>query len=737
MPQQPQALLRGRVSLRPWRVAPLVDLDSADEVLGAVRDLTKVWGGRFLPILDSNADLTTLRSSARMHDLDSLYAHLSSEELDEILRIPGYNWRGRGEWGPFSDTEIGLRKGLLGVESVSAPAAERPHRRVPRDQNLTWHAYAGWGASVDTDARPIELTEAGLVPSISYVDPLPRGLFVVRPDTPRDVAWFWSCRSMGGECYPFEVGDSILNEIVLSDLDRQGVPTPPAPTPHERPTPTLTVWGGTDLTVSQIDNLKSWGATHDVNVEMRPRHNAMAGAWFPGFRDIATRSFRKDADPGRPSVSIELPRLPFENLGLLPGIIAAEVDFHQASGLDPRLTAALPPHRRHARLLEPALASRVDHVRVSSVGPVFGVQAGADELIVPLANNLEVMRLLFDEPATKTTQSDEGKFQSRVAEMFGGATSGALTQPGTRAAIERVAERSAGVTLHELNSVIQRDRGGWPDRIYSSRLSSDEYVAGESRRLLNSGLLIPLLDLQCSFCRVVSRVHPSDLGTTVRCEFCNEDFTLALSLALAKPTWRYRLAGHLPAERVRAMLPAVASLSVLSALHVTEGPDMSHVLGLEVATADHRPIEVDVAAIMRGDDWTVVLGEVKNHHAIDDNDVSNLAHLQELLLGKETPTILMFATLRSSFTTDERARFRNLVETTTRVVERFGSRWPIMPLLFTKEDLSVPWGDESHPWRWNKVGQGGIFGTAIESCRKHIGLQEFDMSAIPPIFTWD
>lgn len=163
---------------------------------------------------------------------------------------------------------------------------------------------------------------------------------------------------------------------------------------------------------------------------------------------------------------------------------------------------------------------------------------------------------------------------------------------------------------------------------------------------------------------------------------------------------------------------------------------MSHVLGLEVTIPNRNPVEVDVAAILHEDDWTVVLGEVKSHHPIDQNDVENLAHLQDLLLEKETLSVVMFATLKLEFNEDERNLFRTLIEQTTRSVERNGSRLPIMPLLFTQHELSVPWGDEAHPWRWRKAGQGGIFGTAIESCRKNLGLIDFKMSKGGTEYVW-
>src|SRR5690606_32774753 len=104
----------------------------------------------------------------------------------------------------------------------------------------------------------------------------------------------------------------------------------------------------------------------------------------------------------------------------LAGIVAAEVELHQVLGLDPRLTASIPPYRRHAALLEHVRGSgQADHFRVSMQGMVFGVDAESDHVPVPFVYNLDVMQTLFGD-GVSVTQSELGKFQTRAAEKFGG-----------------------------------------------------------------------------------------------------------------------------------------------------------------------------------------------------------------------------------------------------------------------------------------------------------------------------
>ena len=44
-----------------------------------------------------------------------------------------------------------------------------------------------------------------------------------------------------------------------------------------------------------------------------------------------------------------------------------------------------------------------------------------------------------------------------------------------------------------------------------------------------------------------------------------------------------------------------------------------------------------------------------------------------------------------------------------------------LALVLTGRDISLPWMHDNHPWRWGEPGSG-VFGTAIESCRRSLGL---------------
>lgn len=70
---------------------------------------------------------------------------------------------------------------------------------------------------------------------------------------------------------------------------------------------------------------------------------------------------------------------------------------------------------------------------------------------------------------------------------------------------------------------------------------------------------------------------------------------------------------------------------------------------------------------------------------------------------------------------------RELVERSTTTVTAHGVFVPRLPLVLTGKDLSLPWSHDEHPWRWDEERsyQEGLFGTAIQSCRRNLGLTDF------------
>jgi hypothetical protein len=267
----------------------------------------------------------------------------------------------------------------------------------------------------------------------------------------------------------------------------------------------------------------------------------------------------------------------------MPGTVAVEIDVHEVPGLDPRSTPSLPPLRRCGTLLERSEMSQLDHVRITLDGDglVLGVSATSDEVPIGFSYHLDAIETLFDDKDLKVSQSDDGRFQTRAAEMLGGPYGSVMVQPGVRALLDKAGRSTAGLTLQQLRAEVKKHHGAWPDKLTSFRTSVDDYAEYTVNNLLFSGLFVPMLDVHCSNCRVDSQVSPRDLDSSVQCEFCGETFRLALSLALSrsKSRWRYRLASHLGPEKMKALLPALATSSLLGQLTTRSGAAGTHAFG--------------------------------------------------------------------------------------------------------------------------------------------------------------
>ncbi|GLX93544.1 hypothetical protein Hesp01_14940 [Herbidospora sp. NBRC 101105] len=743
--------------IRPWRVGILVDTSSVEEVRDAIGNLSGVWGGRHMPIFDIGTPTDELERLGRQYDVDSLYADAHDGPVGDLLKKPGWMWRWGGSWGPFAE-EDGIRMGLLPTRSFIDASTDFVQPMWDRDDPAELVLAAIWGLG-DRLGRPLSptLDEArprvapysqilsrsdmrrstvgALTASSLYVRTNPRthldgyaGVYIIRPGLPADVVEFWNMRTYGTKiiAVPSEGTEELLSFLLSSALAGTEIRGSSGEGTAQQ---VVRVWGLEDATEATSKAIRS--AAERDGLKVRPMER---GIWtryiFPGLRTPFTRSVRADFRPGAQWVDVTLPTLPIGDQpdAYFRGVVAADIELHSVVGQDPRFTASIPPYRRHSALLRhTAVAQGIDHARVTHAGLALGIDADLDHVPVPFGYNQDVMRLLFDDDAVTTSQSDIGKFQSRAAEKFGGPFSGVFNQPGTRAAVELAAERVAGVGLPHLLQVVDDNRGAWPDPFFERNVKPKEYARRQVNYLFHSGIFVPTLKIHCSHCRVERHASADDLAATMICEFCGQTFNLALSHSLTQPEWRYRLAAHLRADQVQALLPALAATSLLRQLRHAEEPPLPHMLGLEVSI-DGRKIEVDVAAHLPDRDWTVVLGEVKTANRIDANDIANLEFLQKKLSDKDVRCLLLFATLKEELSPEEISGLRGLVERSKDVQLSDGRLLPNMPLILTGPDLSHPPGSENHPWRWDSKGYSGVFGTAITSCERNLGLHGYTFS---------
>ncbi|WP_353952494.1 hypothetical protein V6K52_03355 [Knoellia sp. S7-12] len=757
------AEVRGRAMVRPFRLAQLIDTSDPQAVRAAFVSLTRTWGGIYMPVLEATLSTVQLEHLGRALDVDAMYSENAEGDLAEWLRSTGWGWSGRGQWGPFAQHR-GFGRGLLPANSVGLM---RDRLFVPewdRDDDLDLFYTAVFGdiqglgpgddpdhqmAGILPNSEPIKLpllttrpattwesigavqgTAVGIsVADRRYLDGL-TGIVVARAGHPEDLVRFWNLRSYGRPilCLPNDGPKDLLDFLTRGSI--QGVTLMLGGGPEPRKEECLMVWGlehSTGPTRAAIDSMAE-------RLCLTPREglDRMEGVGHPGLETRFESSFRTEFRPTAPIAMVRVPTVPLDpSAKLMPGVVAVQMTINNAHGLDPRSTAQYPPYRRHGKVLQRLIGTvDVDHVRINAEGDgvVVGHQASRDEAPLGFPPHLDGIHALFDDISLKVAQSDDGKFQTRAAEVLGGPFASLAIQPGVRAVIDKAAGTPAGLTLAQLQASVRSNRGVWPDALFSNQ-TPQEYCTSVTNELLFSGLFVPMLDVHCSNCRVESQVSPRDLDATIRCEFCGEDFKLALSLSLSrnKSKWRYRLASHLSPEKVKALLPALATMSLLGQLSSTNGHPSLHAFGVTFTPAGRDPIEADIVAYLDRPSWVTVLGEVKNSNWIDANDIRNLEELQRRLDDKHVRSLLLFTTLKDEFGQTEVRALRDYVERCTETTTAHNTAVPRFPLLLTAKDLSLPWAHDDHPWRWgdNKGHIEGIFGTAVESCRRNLGLDSF------------
>lgn len=726
----------------------LTDVRDPHSVRDAIAHLSGVWGGMSMPILDIEADIPELERLGLQYDVDSLYADVVDGALGEFLRSPGWVWNGRGPWGPFGDEDHGgFRKGLLPAHMLVEPhmTVVQPVWDADGPDDLAYSAMFGisdrlglgetrmvtedvltFAARKNIDgaiAGPLQATSALLKGRRRRPEAGPAGFYVIRSGNPTDAVEFWNLRilmpslaAVPARCSPE------LFAALIRDLPHGKAPAGNEGATEGRP---LLVWGLDDASDSVAVEIGALAARYKRDLWQSER-GQRPGSDFAQLESHIKRAFRVECTPSAHSIDIELPTLPFvaPDDDFYPGVVAAEIRMHSIIGQDPRFTAQIPPFPRHSALIQRRLLDEgTEHARVSSRGQVLGVQATADHAAYTFALNLDVFDHLLGPGSANVSQSEVGKFQTRAADKLGGVFSGLLNQPGVRSAIETTATRREGIDIDHLRRLIEDNRGGWPGAF--SRTTPHEYALTEVRHLFHTGFFIPSFRIHCSHCRVEQWVSADALQSHMQCEFCGDIFSLALSHALRKPAWRYRLAAHLREDQVQALLPAVATASLLRQLRHVEEPSFPVVLGLET-NLDGSKCEVDVAAYIPDHEWLAVLGEVKSGNRITASDVQNIDRVGRHLAMQGVRSLSLYATLKDSFAAEEIAVLRPRAGRSKGVQTSHGTVVPDLPLVLTGPDLSHALDDRDHPWRWETESYAGIFGTAITSCKRNLGLTSYE-----------
>lgn len=756
------AKAKATAHVRPWKIGLVIDASDKSAVKGAIADLSSVWGGVFMPILDSNLGADEIITRASDHGVDALYSEIEDKSTQALIRKPGWTWNGRGPAGPFGEDSKYLTSGLLSVQDIQSGGKNLYHPEWPdgTPNDLVYSAVFGLRHRLDAHfansaAGPERVGLKALQSGRRYtpndvlcllqageegiwIDPA-AGLshrleiFVLERDDPGGVVRFWNRRAMGFPAIAIPVdADSTYVEFLELYLARH------IEVPDDQSSKlTIGVHGAGHANEATVGHIKALARRLESDIE----ELAPEGHKLPIIGTEYERSSRLTFRPDELRVDVDLPSLPIKKSGqYFGGVVAAEVSFHGIRNLDPRLTLTPPPVRSISPLAEAGyFREDYKHARISEDGWVLGVDALDEAVAVPNVFVLDVIKTLLGDKDARVKQSDIGKFQSRAAEKLGGPFSGFLNQPGIRAALEDAAQSATALPLKRIHGRIKENRGDWPFTLGHRRESEKQYADRATKDLMATGIFVPVQSIHCTYCRVDTRLPAEALSNQITCEFCGQSYNLALSHALKNPKWSYRLAGHLQEDQVRSLLPVLAATSLLRQFRHVEGSSMMHVLGLEVQSEDLH-VETDFAIYLQSNDYTLIIGEAKNRGDIDENDLRNLRNLQKRFWDRGVRTVVSLVTLKDQLSDREQQTIRSWVEETWVGTSNRGSHLPVLPLILTKDDLSHHPDSEDHPWRWETERYEGIMGKAIASCERNLGLVEYKSQVHEgrriPLLTW-
>lgn len=750
------AQVSGTVLVRPVRVGLLFEPRGA-ATHRATELATSTWGGVYFPWI-SPADEVSAVQMAEALSLDVFYPVDASEGATRMADRPGFRWRGILA-DPFAPQEGRLTTRLQVPDwllddphpDLSLPAWD-PDDPLDALFAVWWGLYPddSFGRALRTAfagrAHEQRITPDAPVPSfVGRVTPIdltgleveytgePRsvGFFLLDEDDPGQLAQFWNERACGNIVFPWPLGHEGRMAPSAEAWIRQMVESGNVPSARsgtgEDLGPFVDVWASDPVAAipqELFELISRCGASG------RPASRMDPWGWR-GHHPLSTefsRSFSQALSPD--SLGLTLP-LPSEGPGRMrrrgrkPGLVAADLVIYGETGLPAGWTMSLLRDRRLSNLLEDYSSLDRCFVRATGNGRAFSVDAGAEQAEVWPVLSLRVFDRLLASDEWQLSQSESGKFATRLMELLGGRSSTVANQPAARAVLAEATRAPGGKPLAALIEAARKQQGSWPDDIIAGPAQREAYPAQVVNYLLSRKMLRPYLPVRCPSCATTTPLRPEDLSTDIRCEMCSESFPLGLALGVARkrPDWVYRLAGNVPHDRLGAVLPMMATVTVLSSLRGFSTTSLPYLLGLEVRLPDGGR-EIDVAMAL--DDLgppVVVVGEVKSFRdSIEADDLASLRLVQGRLRAASIECFLLASTLRDRLHETELAALRAECERAPRTLSRRSSR-TVLPIVLTASDLSQPQFSDDHPWRWGVPG-AGTAELAEESCKRNLGLKE-------------
>jgi len=708
--------------------------------------------------------------------VDALYVVGENAAGNDIASTSGYQWYGGASWGPYEAPKEHMTARLLGVEWIMerATSDRSPFAAHWADDDpladllavwlggygqteyelLLHNSFAARGAVIEIDkTSPITLPAGGISPvmltkaEIEYTGLSGfNGFVVLDPSSPRALMTFWNIRATGSVVFPWPVGHTArikdsARSWVAEALHLGAFPSPIDGLGQRRP-PSANIIFTTEEREPPEELLELLKA---ADVAAFQADAPIPGGWT-GDHPFSTRfqrSFDAEVRSDTWSTSIALPEfVPAVRRDRLSGAttVAAHLSFFQETGFSSTLWVTIPNVRRLAPLfIGPYFNSTVR--RPDSEGRIVAVPTSAEDCPVAVLPAMRVVAKLFEGSGWECTQSDNGRFTARLADIVGGPDTIAFNEPAMREVLAATVRSPVGKTVRQLQDTAKRERGTWPNPMAFASTTPEEYSEQVVLRLLRHRLLRPCLSVRCPDCSVTMTLRPEDLTSTLTCDMCSAEYPLGFALALSRSgaSWHYRLPQDIGQDFLLESMVLIASAAAIGEPGL--GNRLRHQFGVKLSDPRqrHQPpgfsCEMDLFAVYdnRGRP-EVVLGEVKNHGRLEQQDLDNIEKLQQWFISQGQHCYPLFATLRDTLTDPERDLLRAYCERAPRSLGSLVE--PLFSIVLLKPDLSSPPLGPDYPASWRGPG-GSMSQLAVASCKRNLGLDTYNWVPPPNGPKWD
>jgi hypothetical protein len=765
--------ISGQTMLRPIRMGLVMPAGSLDSLQRAVELATSTWGGQSFPIFETTGNnQEILRQSVAM-GVDCLFPVGDDEESVKAAETPGFKWSASFDrLSPFNRGNDTHGEHLLPVSSLydwyrlnrlpSVPTYsigwESDHElddlltvwfgRFGQDQEqiADGQAFAGiaqpcpLGIGMFLPPRPMSMQNQL---SVTMQDVLHRhrwhrqGVVVLDSKDTAQLTTFWNLRASGQDVFPWIESSAELLESSLmtwiSDIAEATQASADHPIDFSLWLPNPAVMPERLKSLETDDRFRLMIDSHRLDL-----HNC--GPIFTTHE----RHFAVDVDPSRGDAAIPVPPLDFlprrsswTNLGM----VAADIDIWTESNLGNGARATVPAARCIAPHIRDRWNSLVPFARPRSRGRVVPMKVSEETTRLTFVGADLLTQRLAKDAGYKLTLTENGRRVHHRMALFGGITEDSLAnQPAVREVVRDALRSPYGVKVRALWETARQHDAGWSDHIWFVRRSYKDYPAAVVGTLANRGILQPLADLQCPNCASAIRVPPSALGEPLLCELCSASISFSTYLANhpEKPaTWDMRAMPALDSKHFNEMIPIMATLSVFAAAFEFGHSDSAplNVVGIELKNASME-CEIDFMVLVQDAELpAVIIGEAKAGHPdnpkpgdlLTEDDLNHLEAVQDAIRRVGIDCWIAFATTRPSLQQSEIDLLKRACDRSLMPVHDFqGLLLPMLPIVFTGEDLSVPAMADQHPARRVHGSFPRLPALGKDSCQRYLGLVDID-----------